>query len=224
MDGRPSRPGHVAQTGGHGVGSSVPPPAALAGLGRDRAQVSGTPWSLEPPGVEIGTGRTLTPCGPIGSMRELRVRSMGTVYTKWAYLLVDLCYVSADRMLDLVGVPGGPLADAALWHLEVAAAVPLTPAMYRMTLTAPSLDTLRYAPGQDLMLRVPRVGDKVVNRRYTIRAFDPTAATVTIDVSLHGAGPGTDWIRAARVGDRIDAIGPRRQDHPASGRSNGTSS
>jgi NADPH-dependent ferric siderophore reductase len=32
---------------------------------------------------------------------------------------------------------------------------------------------------------------------------------VTIDVSLHGAGPGTDWIRAARVGDRIDAIGPR---------------
>ena len=32
---------------------------------------------------------------------------------------------------------------------------------------------------------------------------------MTIDVSLHGAGPGTDWIRAAGVGDRIDAIGPR---------------
>jgi NADPH-dependent ferric siderophore reductase len=32
---------------------------------------------------------------------------------------------------------------------------------------------------------------------------------VTIDVSLHGAGPGTDWIRAAGIGDRIDAIGPR---------------
>ncbi len=32
---------------------------------------------------------------------------------------------------------------------------------------------------------------------------------VTIDVSLHGAGPGTDWIRAARIGDHIDAIGPR---------------
>jgi NADPH-dependent ferric siderophore reductase len=134
---------------------------------------------------------------------------VGAVQTKWAHLLVDLLHMSADRMLDLVGVPGGPLADAALWHLEVAGAGPLTPAMRRIELTAPGLDGLRYAPGQDLMLRVPQAGDRVVNRRYTIRSFDPTAAAVTIDVSLHGAGPGTDWIRAARVGDRIDAIGPR---------------
>ena len=112
-------------------------------------------------------------------------------------------------MLDLVGEPGGPLADAALWHLEVVDAGPLSPAMYRIMLTAPGLDGLRYAPGQDLMLRIPLAADRVVNRRYTIRALDPTAAEVTIDVSLHGAGPGTDWIRAARVGDRIDAIGPR---------------
>ena len=59
------------------------------------------------------------------------------------------------------------------------------------------------------MLRVPLGGDRVVNRRYTIRSFDPERKTVTIDVSLHGAGPGTDWISAARPGDRIDAIGPR---------------
>ena len=59
------------------------------------------------------------------------------------------------------------------------------------------------------MFRIPLVGDRVVNRRYTIRAFDPTCAAVTIDVSLHGAGPGTDWIRSSRIGGRIDAIGPR---------------
>ena len=59
------------------------------------------------------------------------------------------------------------------------------------------------------MLRVPQPSDRVVNRRYTIRSFDATRAAVVIDVSLHGAGPGTDWIRAARIGDRIDAIGPR---------------
>ena len=59
------------------------------------------------------------------------------------------------------------------------------------------------------MLRVPLGGDRVVNRRYTIRSFDPAQKAVTIDVSLHGAGPGTDWISAARPGDRIDAIGPR---------------
>ena len=34
-------------------------------------------------------------------------------------------------------------------------------------------------------------------------------AAVTIDVSLHGAGPGTDWVRAAGIGDGIAAIGPR---------------
>lgn len=78
-----------------------------------------------------------------------------------------------------------------------------------MVLTAPGIETLRYLPGQDLMLRVPLAGERVVNRRYTIRQFDPDQRTVTIDVSLHGAGPGTDWISSAAMGDRIDAIGPR---------------
>ncbi len=59
------------------------------------------------------------------------------------------------------------------------------------------------------MFRIPLAEEKVVNRRYTIRSFDAAHAAVTIDVSLHAAGPGTDWIRAARIGDRIDAIGPR---------------
>jgi NADPH-dependent ferric siderophore reductase len=59
------------------------------------------------------------------------------------------------------------------------------------------------------MLRVPRADGNVTNRRYTIRSLNAALPAVTIDVSLHGAGPGTDWIRAARDGDRIDAIGPR---------------
>jgi NADPH-dependent ferric siderophore reductase len=117
--------------------------------------------------------------------------------------------MAADRLLDLVGRPGGPLADAALWHLEVVDAGPLTPSIHRVVLTAPGLESLQVAAGQDLMLRVPLAADRVVNRRYTIRKLDPAGAAVTLDVSLHGAGPGTDWIRAARVGDQIDAIGPR---------------
>ena len=117
--------------------------------------------------------------------------------------------MATDRMLELVGRAGGPLADASLWHLEVVDTGPLGPTMQRMVLTAPGLDGLRYVAGQDLMLRVPRADGYVTNRRYTIRSFDVTCPAVTIDVSLHGAGPGTDWIRAASVGDRIDAIGPR---------------
>ena len=117
--------------------------------------------------------------------------------------------MTTDRLLDLVGVPGGPLADASLFHLEVMEAGPLTPTFRRVLLTAPGLADLRYRAGQDLMLRIPLADDRVVNRRYTIRDLDPGRAAVSIDVSLHGAGPGTDWIRAARAGDRIDAIGPR---------------
>jgi NADPH-dependent ferric siderophore reductase len=117
--------------------------------------------------------------------------------------------MATDRMLELVGQAGGPLADASLWHLEVADTGPQSPTMQRMVLTAPGLEGLRYVAGQDLMFRMPRADGKVTNRRYTIRAFDATLGAVTVDVSLHGAGPGTDWIRAAGIGDRIDAIGPR---------------
>lgn len=114
-----------------------------------------------------------------------------------------------DRMLDLVGRPGGPLAEAALWHLEVIETLPLTPNMHRLVLTGPELADLRYKAGQDLMLRLQLAGDRIVNRRYTIRSFDQQRPAVTLDVSLHGAGPGTDWVRAAKVGSHIDAIGPR---------------
>ena len=112
-------------------------------------------------------------------------------------------------MLELVGQAGGPLADASLWHLEVVDTGPLSPSLERMVLTAPGLEGLRFVAGQDLMFRVPRADGKVTNRRYTIRSFDAALPTVTIDISLHGAGPGTDWVRTARVGDQIDAIGPR---------------
>jgi NADPH-dependent ferric siderophore reductase len=117
--------------------------------------------------------------------------------------------MTPDRLLQMVGQPGGPLADAALFALEVTEAGPLTPSFRRVVLTAPGIADLHAVPGQDLMLRVPLGPEKVVNRRYTIRRFDPVQRTVTIDVSVHGAGPGTDWIVAAAPGDRIDAIGPR---------------
>jgi NADPH-dependent ferric siderophore reductase len=117
--------------------------------------------------------------------------------------------MTPDRLLDLVGQAGGPLADASLWHLRVVESVMITPAMRRLVFTAPGLDQLQYRAGQDLMFRIPLEGDAVVNRRYTIRSFDPASSSVTVDVSLHAHGPGTDWIGAAQPGSAVDAIGPR---------------
>lgn len=117
--------------------------------------------------------------------------------------------MATDRLLDMVGQAGGPLADTSLWHLEVVGVSEVGPDFRRMTLTAPGLDGFCYKAGQDLMFRVPRPDGATTNRRYTIRAFDASRAEATIDVSLHGAGPGTDWVRRATVGDQIDAIGPR---------------
>jgi NADPH-dependent ferric siderophore reductase len=56
---------------------------------------------------------------------------------------------------------------------------------------------------------VARLDGRIVRRRYTIRDLDPSTATVTLDVVLHGAGPGARWVAGAAPGDRIEAIGPR---------------
>ena len=53
--------------------------------------------------------------------------------TSW----VDITHMTTDRLLDLVGVPGGPLADASLFHLEVIEAGPLTPTFRRVLLSPP---------------------------------------------------------------------------------------
>jgi NADPH-dependent ferric siderophore reductase len=118
-----------------------------------------------------------------------------------------------DPMLALIGKPGSPLADAALWQLTVSCVSPVTDDYRRVTFSGPGLGQLRFRPGQDLMLRIPGPGPGpdggITNRRYTIRAADPGAATVTIDMVVHGDGPGAQWAARATPGDVLEAIGPR---------------
>ena len=111
----------------------------------------------------------------------------------------------------MVGRPGGPLADAALWSLTVDGVDAITDDYRRVTFGGPGLEKLVYLPGQDLMLRVPSQQDAVVNRRYTIRRRDPATAGIVVDMVVHGDGPGARWAAAAAPGDTLDAIGPRGQ-------------
>src|ERR1700728_4816044 len=103
----------------------------------------------------------------------------------------------------------GPLADTRNLHFEVLSASLLTPHMQRLEMTAPELDGFSYAPGQDVMLLVAADGHRPVRRRYTVPTLDPAQAQVTLEVVLHGDGPGERWIRTAQPGDRIEGIGPR---------------
>lgn len=109
----------------------------------------------------------------------------------------------------------GPMADSRKLHFEVVETTQLTPHMQRLVLTAAELDGFSYRPGQDVMLLVASEGRRPIRRRYTIRYFDPAAQRLTMDVVLHGDGPGERWLRAARPGDRIEGIGPRGKVFPS---------
>src|SRR5229473_2318486 len=103
----------------------------------------------------------------------------------------------------------GSLASTTRLDFEVVDSARLTPHMQRLRLTAPQLDGFGYLPGQDVMLLVAAEGNRPVRRRYTIRQLDVAERLLTLDIVLHGDGPGERWVRSARSGDKIEGIGPR---------------
>jgi NADPH-dependent ferric siderophore reductase len=107
---------------------------------------------------------------------------------------------TADRFAARLGLP--------VLHLEVVDVRPLTPTVRRLRFAGPQLVGFQHEAGQDLMFSIPADG-RIVRRRYSIRAVDPVTGTADVDIVVHGDGPGARWTAAARVGDRIDAIGPR---------------
>src|SRR2546429_161566 len=81
--------------------------------------------------------------------------------------------------------------------------------MRRIELSSPALARFEYLPGQDIALAFSKDDGTSVRRRYTIRRFDRKRASLTIDVLMHGDGPGMRWAQSVRPGVSIDAIGPR---------------
>ena len=103
----------------------------------------------------------------------------------------------------------GSLAGTRKLRFGVVESEQMSSSMQRITLSAPELDGFSYSPGQDVMLLVAADGTRPIRRRYTIRALDPAALTLTLNIVLHGQGPGERWLRSARPGDTIEGIGPR---------------
>src|SRR5215469_620611 len=84
----------------------------------------------------------------------------------------------------------GNLAGTRRLQFEVAQSTTLSPHLQRLQLAAAELDGFTYAPGQDVMLLVAAEGTRPVRRRYTIRHLDRAQRLLTLDVVLHGDGPG----------------------------------
>jgi NADPH-dependent ferric siderophore reductase len=114
-----------------------------------------------------------------------------------------------ERLDDPFAELSGPLAGTRRLLFEVVESERMSPAMQRVTLTAPELAGFSYAPGQDVMLLVAADGTRPIRRRYTIRSLDTKNLLLTLNIVRHAQGPGEQWLRAARPGDTIEGIGPR---------------
>ncbi|WP_308123647.1 siderophore-interacting protein [Modestobacter marinus] len=119
--------------------------------------------------------------------------------------------------------------------LTVSAVRDVTPAVRRVTLTAPAEAVA--AAGPTISLLVPRVGDTapawpqiardgrivwpqgshgVSLRSYTARRQDPAAGELDVDFVLHGDGPAASWAAAAAPGASLGvASGAPLGDAPA---------
>ncbi len=95
------------------------------------------------------------------------------------------------------------------WNLTVIGAAQVTPRMLRVSFAASALAAEAWRPGQDLVLSLPQAGGALARRHYTIRDVDRPSGRVDIDFVLHGDSPAGRWARAARLGEAIEAHGPR---------------
>ncbi|GAB3377947.1 siderophore-interacting protein [Spongiibacter taiwanensis] len=118
------------------------------------------------------------------------------------------------------------MAKSDLRCLSVISSERLTPNMQRMVLGGADLEDFPadQASGY-IKLVFPLVqgeplpspdeidnGAPVQLRTYTVRAFDPIAPALTLDLVLHGGvacgGPASRWAETARVGDNMPIYGP----------------
>jgi NADPH-dependent ferric siderophore reductase len=114
----------------------------------------------------------------------------------------------------------------------VAGVAMVTPAMRRVTLTAPAFAdpgveqpgeilTLGWAgDGEELVLpghgwRFPRDAPEQHWRNFTFRGWDAASATIDVDFYLHGdGGRAARWGLCAGVGDTVGFAGPRAHFEP----------
>lgn len=90
----------------------------------------------------------------------------------------------------------------------VAANERLSPSVRQIVLTRGAA-ALAGEPGNDVMIRLHDAADRLVSRRYSVRAVDESRDELTLWITTDHVGPGSTWVEEAQPGDEIDLIGPR---------------
>ena len=99
-----------------------------------------------------------------------------------------------------------------VWPLTVLMKSRIAPRMARVDFLGSDLDEFVWTRGQDVVLEIPSP-EGIARRHYTVRAHDPVKRTLSIDFFLHGEGASGPWLDGLRVGDAVNAVGPRGHTH-----------
>jgi NADPH-dependent ferric siderophore reductase len=91
---------------------------------------------------------------------------------------------------------------------EVVSTTPLSTSVHQVVLKG-NAATLGGFPGSDVMIRFEDDLGRAVRRRYSVRAVDEVADTLTLWLTVDHVGPGSTWVRNTQPGDSVDVIGPR---------------
>jgi ferric-chelate reductase (NADPH) len=77
---------------------------------------------------------------------------------------------------------------------------------HSLQLEGPALREVAWTAGEKIQISL---GGTFATRTYTPTEWDATKGQTHILAYAHGEGPGSDWVRSARVGDRFHLFGPR---------------
>jgi NADPH-dependent ferric siderophore reductase len=91
----------------------------------------------------------------------------------------------------------------------VMSASDVTPSIRELTLSHPLAAQFAGVAGNDIMVLRESDERHTRRRRYSVRAVDVAASTLTLWISHDHRGTGADWAVNANVGDLVDVIGPR---------------
>ncbi len=96
------------------------------------------------------------------------------------------------------------LAGFMLKHSRVTQVTALSPSLIRFDVQGEELRDVKWTPGDKAQILIP--GQAV--RTYT--PFGWRDDSVSFLGFIHGASPGSNWLRTLRAGDPVDFIGPQR--------------